>query len=249
MLRKTGIFLRTLCIFTIDILVTVFLSIITIAGVSLSTEKSEFFIKIARFWAKTLLIISGIKLEIRGIENIEKEKTYTFVSNHQSNFDILVSFCAIPKNLRMVAKEELFKIPIFGHVLKKSDFIAIDRIHPKKAINSLKQGVKKIKEGINFLLFPEGTRTHDGELHPFKSGAFDLAIRAKTPIIPITISGTYDVNPKNRFLLMPGKVIIKFDAPVEVDAYKPKERDAVKDIVFSVIENNFNKIRKIKDVP
>ena len=124
------------------------------------------------------------------------EKPQIFMANHQSDFDILIVLAHIPGQFRWIAKKELFKIPIFGKAMRNAGYIEIDRQNHEKALKSLDEAAQKIREGKSVVTFPEGTRSRDGKIRPFKQGMFHLAIRAGVPIVPISIIGAREIMPK-----------------------------------------------------
>ena len=147
-------------------------------------------------WSAECVRNAKIALEVRGRENLEPDRgprTFLVMSNHQSLYDIPVLFHVVGANLRMITKQELFRVPIFGKALDLSGFISIDRSNRERALESLEIAKRKIAEGTQIWIAPEGTRSKTGELLPFKKGGFNLAMEANLPILPITLRGTRDV--------------------------------------------------------
>jgi 1-acyl-sn-glycerol-3-phosphate acyltransferase len=136
------------------------------------------------------------------------------MGNHQGNFDIHALSRAIPRTFSWIAKEELFRVPIFGSAMKRAGYIPLDRSDGRKALRSMKLAAERIAAGTSVVIFPEGTRTLDGSLLPFKRGAFLLAVRAGVPIVPFTINGSMERNPRNRLELHPGTINVSFAAPI-----------------------------------
>ncbi len=152
-------------------------------------------------WAHHIVVDNGrFDLEVLGRENLRPGETYLVMSNHQSHYDIPVLFEAIGSNIRMITKEELFRVPIFGNALKLGGFISIDRANRHAAIRSLDQARELMASGTHVWIAPEGTRSRTGQLLPFKKGAFYLALEARLPILPVTISGTRDALPADGVL-------------------------------------------------
>jgi 1-acyl-sn-glycerol-3-phosphate acyltransferase len=151
-------------------------------------------LRLAR-WAHNVIRNAHIELEVVGRENLRPGETYLVMSNHQSLYDIPVLFCVLGPNLRMVAKRELFRLPIFGPALEAGGFIEIDRSNRTAAIRSLKQARDRLAGGTHVWIAPEGTRSRTGRLLPFKKGAFYLAFEAGLPILPVTLRGTRDALP------------------------------------------------------
>jgi 1-acyl-sn-glycerol-3-phosphate acyltransferase len=181
---------------------------------------------LARTYSKTVLWVSGVKVESVGTENIGKNQSYIYVSNHASRFDIPAVIAGIPDQIRIVYKKELEKIPFFGWGLKYGKtYIAIDRQKGTEAARSLEEAAEKIRTGASVLLFAEGTRTLDGKLQPFKRGAFNLAVKAGVSVIPLTINGSYKILPKKKYRLVPGTVTLVIGKPIEVNKGGGKEEE------------------------
>lgn len=149
-------------------------------------------------WSKLLLKISGIKLNVSGKEKIDKSKSHIYVANHASLYDIPILLAGLDDNVCIMYKKELEKIPIFGYGLKKSPFISIVRSDPRKALESIQNSLKTLKDGDSLFIFPEGTRTTDGSMTPFKRGAFMIASMSGLPIVPVSIKGSFDILSKDK---------------------------------------------------
>jgi len=147
------------------------------------------------WWARSAVALTKMDLRIGGQEHIPPNETFVVMSNHQSHYDIPVLFHAVPGTVRMVAKIELFRIPVWGKAMEQSGFIAIDRANRQKAMSSLRAARTAIHSGVNVWIAPEGTRSLTGELLPFKKGGFLLAADTEVRILPVGIAGTKDVLP------------------------------------------------------
>jgi len=188
--------LHTLLIYAWIVVGTVVLGCTAIA-VSFFSKTGNSVHWVARLWGRSILWVSGVRVQIVGLENIDPTRSAIYMSNHQSNFDIPVFFSALPVQFRWLAKAELFKIPIFGQGMRGAGYISIDRSDRKSAMQSLSRAAESIRKGKSVLVFPEGTRSSDGALLPFKSGGFILAIDAGVPIIPMAVQGTFEVMPRH----------------------------------------------------
>ena len=155
-------------------------------------------------WSRACVRNARIVLDVRGKEALAGGETFLVMSNHQSLYDIPVLFQSIGPNLRMIAKKELFRVPIFGGALAASGFIAIDRTDRHAAIRSLERAVELLGSGTHVWIAPEGTRSLSGQLLPFKKGAFYLALESGLPILPVTLHGTRNVLPAHGLLSRPG---------------------------------------------
>jgi len=169
----------------------------------------------ARFWSVWCLRAAGIRLAVSGSESVPAHGPVIYMGNHQGNFDIMSLTLAIPRLFAWVAKEELFKVPLFGAAMRRAGYIPLDRSDGRKALKSMKQAAARIASGTSVVIFPEGTRTKDGSLLPFKRGAFMLAVKAGVPIVPFTINGSRAINPRNRMELRPGTISVSFAPPIE----------------------------------
>ena len=188
----------------------------------------------ARFWSRFGLWMAGVRVEVRGEENVPPGPVI-FMCNHQSNFDILSLFRAIPQQFAWLAKEELFRIPIFGHSMARAGYIPLNRGDGRSALKSMTAAAERIRKGTSVVIFPEGTRSSDGALLPFKRGGFIIAAKAGVPVVPCSISGSRVVNPPKRIELYPGVITIRFAAPVTVIARTDAERQELLDRVRGAI--------------
>jgi|ERR1041385_2520110 1-acyl-sn-glycerol-3-phosphate acyltransferase len=196
---------------------------------------------IATTHAHIVLAVCGVKLAVDGLERVDFSRSYIYVSNHASFFDIPSVLAGIPDQVRIVYKKELEKIPFFGWGLKYGKtYIGIDRGSGSEAIRSLDEAAKKIRNGASVLLFAEGTRTTDGKLQPFKRGAFNLAMRAGVPVVPLTINGSYKVLPRHSWRITPGTIRLVLGSPIEPRAMNGKESEfKLRDEVHRVIEQHY----------
>ncbi|MCX8056774.1 MAG: 1-acyl-sn-glycerol-3-phosphate acyltransferase [Ignavibacteria bacterium] len=195
---------------------------------------------LGKIWAKILLWIAGVRVKVIGLDNINPKENYVYVANHISGFDIPVVMASLPGQLRIVFKKELTKIPVFGWQLKIGPYILIDRENPTKAMESLEKAKKKIEKGVSVLLFAEGTRSLDGNIQPFKRGAFTLATRSGKKIVPLTIKGTYEILPKKKLRIRPGEVKLFIDPPIEHDGSTDKKSELeLMEKVRNIIVKNY----------
>ncbi len=198
------------------------------------------YFKLAKVFSGGILFISGVKLKITGLENFDHKKTYVFVSNHSSQFDITALQFGIPNNMSIVFKKELAKIPFFGWQLWLGPYIMIDRQNPEKAIKSIHEAKNKMtKKGISATIFAEGTRSKTGEVQQFKRGAFYLAVKAGFPIIPVSISGSEKILPKGKLKINPGTIHLHFAEPISIEniSNRKDELELMQKVRDIVIEN------------
>jgi 1-acyl-sn-glycerol-3-phosphate acyltransferase len=190
----------------------------------------------ARFWGRVGLLIAGARLEVLGRDKVPSEGPVIYMSNHQGNFDILSLFIAIPRQFSWIAKEELFAIPVFGHSMRRAGYVPLDRSDGRRAFKSLEAAAAMIRNGKSVVVFPEGTRTTDGSLLPFKRGGFLLAEKAGVPIVPITINGSGKLNPCKTLEIYPGTITIRFGDPIPTEGRKGAGRDRLMEEVKGAIE-------------
>ena len=191
---------------------------------------------LARIWARIIFSLCRVNLTVQGGSRISAPGPYLFLSNHQSQFDILAVVLAIPLQFRILAKQELFYIPIFGWVLKLSGFVGIDRSNREKAIRSLERAAQRLRGGTSLLIYAEGTRSPDGKLLPFKKGGFVLAIQAGVPIIPITIQGSREVLAKGSLRIRPGTIHLGIGEPIDPARYSLDEKERLMQEVRTAME-------------
>ena len=196
----------------------------------------------ARLWARFGLALNNTPVTLQGAENLP-EGPFILMSNHQSNFDILALIATIPRRIYWIAKKELFDIPIFGSSMRRGGYIPLDRSDGRKALKSMDNAAAIIRQGSSVVMFPEGTRSRDGRLLPFKRGGFMLAVRAGVPVIPVTIIGSGQVNPGGVIKLFSGTITLLLHPPVTVPEGLKKGAaeewlmEKVRDVITSGLEN------------
>ncbi len=165
----------------------------------------------------------GVKIDVRGMEMLEAGRNYIFMANHTSNLDPPVLLPTIPGRCSVLVKKELFRIPILGTGMKMASLVPVDRRDREAAIESVNAAIAVLHQGLHMLIFPEGTRSSDGKLLPFKKGPFHLAIDAGVFVVPVTLLGTYELWPKHAFALQPGTVTVVFHRPIDPRNYPDRE--------------------------
>ena len=229
---------HTVLIMIWTILSTVILGVWVILF-SFITSKGILPHRVACMWAETILMVSHIRVKVIGLSNIDPKQPYIYMCNHQSNFDIPVIMAHLPVQFRWLAKAELFKIPIFSTIMRRAGYISIDRKNRKSSFESLKRAAATIRKGASVMIFPEGTRSLDGSILPFKPGGFVLAVEAGVPLVPIILHGTAKIMPKNQKRITPGQVILEIKPPIETAHYNRKTRDDLMKKVRDIICDNF----------
>ena len=181
--------------------------------------------RIARVWARTCVRISGSRLIIRGVENLHKHRVAVYAANHTSYMDTPVVFSALPFQFRILAKKELWSMPFIGWYLNRSGQIPIDADNPRATLSSLSAGVKALRLGMPLFVFPEGSRTPDGNLQAFLAGAAFLAIRAQVPLVPVALSGVYDLLPIHTHHFYPGDLVLAAGEPIDTTGMTLRQAD------------------------
>lgn len=178
-------------------------------------------------WSRAIVKNAKIELDVRGREHLERGRTYLVMSNHQSLYDVPVIFQVIGPNVRMVAKKELFRVPIFGPALHEGGFISIDRENRMSAIASLAEAKELFESGTHVWISPEGTRSRSGQLLPFKKGGFVLAIETGAAILPISLRGTRDALTAKGLRSVPGaRVTVTIHPPIDPNKYDGEKKGA-----------------------
>jgi 1-acyl-sn-glycerol-3-phosphate acyltransferase len=217
-------FLRGLFVLILTPILTLIISLLALIFLlvfRLSPEKTQI---LPRYWGRIVLAASGVKVTVKGMENLETGRPYIFASNHQSQFDIFAMQGCFNFDFRWLAKKELFQIPLFGHAMRLAGYIPVDRSHGRKAMKSLIEAAERIASGTSVIIFPEGTRSRDGKLHDFKTGGMFLAIKSGVPVVPVAIKGTYEILPKGSLFAKPGHVHIRVGKPFDTSKHTMKQK-------------------------
>lgn len=209
--------------------------------VSFFTKTGDGVHLVAQWWGRSILWVSGVKVTVRGMEHIDPLRSAIYMSNHQSNYDIPVFFSALPIQFRWLAKAELFKIPIFGQGMRGAGYISIDRRDSKSAMLSLKRAAESIRKGTSVLIFPEGTRSDDGSLLPFKAGGFVLALESGVPIVPMAVQGTLAIMRKGTKTIRRNHVTLTIRPAIDPTVYTRKTKnELIERVRASILEAAMN---------
>jgi 1-acyl-sn-glycerol-3-phosphate acyltransferase len=219
--------------------ITVYTAVLGAASItsSLFDRRGYFAHRCARLWSRLILRTTGVRVIVDGLERLETAKTYVFVSNHQSIYDIPVIFASLPYQLRIIAKESLSRFPVLGWHLRRGGHLFVDRRRPDRA-GILRRWRALVSEGLSLIIFAEGTRSWEGRTARFKAGSFLLAIEAGLPIVPIAVIGTRQVMPKGRLRTEPARVELIVHDPIALaPVASPTARDAkaLADRVHSIV--------------
>ena len=201
---------------------------------------------VARIWSKSILFVSRIRVDVQGLANIDPSKSYIYMSNHRSNFDIPVLLGCLPIQFRWLAKAELFKIPIFGRAMLGAGYVKIDRFNRDSAFKSINEVASRMKNGVSVMIFPEGTRSEDGDLKPFKKGGFVMAVDSGVPIVPVVLHGTRSIMAKGSLRINPGRVTLSIQAPIDTSGYTRDTKDELMKKVRGVISEVIEKVKRFE---
>jgi 1-acyl-sn-glycerol-3-phosphate acyltransferase len=194
---------------------------------------------VANAWARILLMITLSPVRLVGRENLDPlfsaGRTAVYASNHLSYYDTPVLFGKLPFQFRILAKQQLWKIPFVGWYLKNSGQVPIDSKSGRSAVAGLLRGVKTLQSGLSLVIFPEGGRAEHGRMTPFQSGAAFMAIKAQVPLVPLAIVGTYEMLPIHTYHLTPRPLKIVVGEPIETTGLTARDADALTQRLFDAI--------------
>lgn len=200
----------------------------TLAALSgLVDRTGDTVLRLARVWSRVLLGVPGVKLQVVQRAPLDPKRPYIVMANHASMVDIWAVFLAVPVPFRFIAKKQLGAIPLFGWAMRAGRFIFIDRQNAASARRSIEEAARRIKSGQSVVIFPEGTRTRDGRLNPFKKGGFHLALDSGAEIVPVAIHGSHAVMPPGSALIRSGTVRVEIGEPIATSGLAPGDREAL----------------------
>ena len=224
-------------------LATVFIALATIIGsltalvLRVIDRSGDLVVDLARLWSRAVLAVAGVKVQVEWKEPLQPGQAYVFMANHESSVDIWSLLVAIPLRFRMIAKKQLLRIPLFGWAMWAGRFIFIDRVNAVAARRSIDEAKRRIRGGDSVLIFPEGTRSRDGSLGPFKKGGFHLAIDSGVPVVPVALHGTGRAMPRGSLFIRPGVVRATVGAPIPTAGLTEEDRHKLLEVVRSRIAN------------
>ena len=234
--------MRTIILLVLYVIIVIFFIPIVIFCSVFRTAKPLF--TVARSAIRLAQWILGLRLQIFGLERLDKKKTYVFMPNHISFLDGPLMFLIIPRYMRIIFKKEILRIPIIGWAMKIADFIPVDRKGRQGGRKSVELATSLILEkGYDFLIFPEGTRSLDGTMKPLKRGGFFLAINSQTDIVPVSIKGTFEIMPKGQFSVKKGVIKVVFHPVISVKDYTVDNLPNLLEEVQSAIAAGFSEER------
>lgn len=233
-------FLRTLWVWIWGSIVTIVMSSTVVIG-SIFRANPKLYTWVARNWGRYILSGTGQRVEVQGIENLRLDQPQIIASNHQSWYDVFALAANIPKKFRFVAKEELGRIPIFGRAWNTAGHISVNRSDRVQAIRTLEHYGSVVRDDNSaIVIFPEGTRSWDGKLLPFKKGAFMLALHTHVDIVPTAVIGGRAILKKGDWRVGRGRLIVRFGEPIPTVGYSEHNRDELIALVRERIDKMLN---------
>ena len=241
--RKILLGIKSAVAVPLFMLYTILISATFILAMSLRLRR--FGERVIQAWSRVFLWVPPMGYSVSGTENVKPGTQYFFLANHLSNFDVPLLFRAIPTPIRYLAKKELYKIPVFAQALHVAGMVKIDRGAGSKSYAAINEGVAKAKEnGYSLIVFPEGTRSRDGALHPFKKGAFRMAISTGLPVVPVTVNGTWDVWPPGSKLFYRGYANVVIHEPIPTSELTVQDIDRLRSQVYDIIDEQFHELHQ-----
>jgi 1-acyl-sn-glycerol-3-phosphate acyltransferase len=227
--RFRGIFLLGFWFTSIALLAPLLIALVLI------TKNENFIYSPVRLFIRAGLAMVGVRVEVSGLERLDPNQTYIFTPNHQSLIEVPLFVACLGRNPAYLGKKEVFKYPVFGYGIRLIGVVPVDRSNSPAAVESAKLATENLRRGKSYVVYPEGTRSRDGHLLPFKKGAFMMAIDAGVPIVPVTVSGATKIMPKAKVKVFPSTVRITIHEPISTAGYS-------KENVVELIERTRAKI-------
>jgi len=201
----------------------------------------------ARLWSWLILHTILCPVKITGLETLDRSQPHVFAANHISALDIPLLYEYLPFQFRIMAKKELFRYPFMGWHLRRSGQIAVDQASAAASMRSLMKGVRSLRAGMPLVVFPEGGRSPNGQIMPFMSGAFYIAIKAGVEVVPMAIVGTYEVLPMNSFHIRPGAMELVVGDPISTAGYGLRDMDVLAALVQKAVEDLYYSRARVSD--
>ncbi|HKV42665.1 MAG TPA: lysophospholipid acyltransferase family protein [Blastocatellia bacterium] len=213
MARLRGVFLLGFWFTSIAIIAPFIIALCWMTG------NDEFIYRPVRLFVRAALAMVGVTVEVTGVDKLDPDQTYVFTPNHQSLIEVPMLLTYLGRNTAYLAKKEVFRYPMFGFGIGLMGVIPVDRTNSQAALESARLATANLKKGKSYVVYPEGTRSPDGRLLPFKKGAFMMAIAAGVPIVPVTVSGSASVMPKAKVEVIPGTIRITVHTPLGTEGF------------------------------
>lgn len=211
--RLRGIFLLAFWFASIALVAPLMIALVVV------TRNENFLYSPVRLFVRVGLALVGVRVKVTGLERLDSNQTYIFTPNHQSLIEVPLCVTYLKRNIAYLGKKEVFKYPIFGYGIRLIGVVSVDRSNTTAAVESARQATENLRRGKSYAVYPEGTRSPDGRLLPFKKGAFMMAIDAGVPVVPISISGATEIMPKAQIKVFPSTVRITVHEPISTAGY------------------------------
>jgi 1-acyl-sn-glycerol-3-phosphate acyltransferase len=211
--RLRGIFLLGFWFTSIALVAPLLIALVLI------TRNENFIYSPVRMFIRAGLAMVGVRVEVSGIERLDPKQTYIFTPNHQSLIEVPLFVTYLGRNPAYLGKKEVFKYPVFGYGIRLIGVVPVDRSNSPAAVESARLATENLRHGKSYVVYPEGTRSRDGHLLPFKKGAFMMAIDAGVPVVPVTVSGATKIMPKAQIKVFPSTVRITVHEPISTKGY------------------------------
>jgi 1-acyl-sn-glycerol-3-phosphate acyltransferase len=203
---------------------------------SLITNTSDFLYRAGKWGIGMSMRLAGVRVRTEGLENIPPG-VCIFAANHAGSLDAPATLIGIPRRISFLAKKEVFKVPIVKTALRLAKVVPVDRSDRDAAIASIAEAIQYLNAGISFVVFPEGTRSADGQLMPFKKGTFVMAIQGRVPVVPVSILGSWERMPRGRLKIARGEILLRFAPAVDSAVYTMERRkDLLERVQAAVVE-------------
>lgn len=211
--RLRGLFLLGFWFTSIALLAPLLIALVLI------TKNENFIYSPVRLFIRAGLAMVRVRVEVSGLERLDPNQTYIFTPNHQSLIEVPLFVAYLGRNPAYLGKKEVFKYPVFGYGIRLIGVVPVDRSNSPAAVESAKLATENLRRGKSYVVYPEGTRSRDGHLLPFKKGAFMMAIDAGVPIVPVTVSGATKIMPKAKVKVFPSTVRLTIHEPISTAGY------------------------------
>lgn len=202
-------------------------------------ERDAMVIPEVQRWSHKLLKLAGCQVELIGETHLLTDQPVLYVSNHQGNFDIPILLAYLPGAKGFVAKDSIEKMPLVNRWMKHMHCVFMDRENLRQSAAAINEGIRNIKGGTSMVIFPEGTRSHNGELLEFKPGALKLGTKPAAPIVPVTINGSIAMMPKGSIAIHPSKVVVTIHPPIMPETYSSMDTTELSEYVKGIIQSGF----------
>ncbi len=194
---------------------------------ALVPPRGEWFLRLARAWARLILAVSGVRVDVRHPERLAADRSFVIAANHESFYDILVLLAVLPMSVRFLAKRNLFRLPFLGWSMAAAGFIPVDRETRMRSFALVDAALARMEGGRSLVVFPEETRTRTGEMLPFKGGAALLALKSGLPLLPLGLAGTFRIQRRGGFTITPSRVCLAVGEPIDAAGRPSRDRGAL----------------------